>query len=444
MPKIKDGSLNSISLQTALTIETVYKGAAQVHFLKPLSNNKGFILTATDQSGLHRTITTLENPNPIQDVNAGNRWAEATVSNLLESMYGIKTPYQEHKRREFIAKIKQIPIIEYASILGFTVVKRGSYYSTKEHDSMSIDANSNFYWQNSKLDSDGKTRRGSIIDFAINHDPELQNLSREAAKSKAISKLSKLINSDFSFTLNAHSSRKSTEPVQLIVPPVGDPKMQCVKAYLNKSRKIDKDIIQYFIDKKYLYEDDHRNCVFIGYDETGKVNFVNKRGTNTFKRFVQDVPGCDYEKGLYINNNSDKMIVVESSVEALSVMTILKLKGRNFLDFNYLILSGTEKYQATKRQLEIHPNITHAILALNNDDAGWTANRQIKDSLAEMIWPGQITDYVPKELDDWNDVLRKPFNQVVQLDNSDNPSPEGPKENHQTDRYIEREREWGR
>ena len=44
---------------------------------------------------------------------------------------------------------EQIRIIDYAPRLGFTVKRKGKYYSLKEHDSVIIDPEKNCFWRNS-------------------------------------------------------------------------------------------------------------------------------------------------------------------------------------------------------------------------------------------------------------------------------------------------------
>ena len=63
---------------------------------------------------------------------------------------------------------ENISIVDYASSIGFTSVRKGKYYSLKEHDSIIIDTHKNVYWQNS-ISGYGKCigEMGSIIDFAM-------------------------------------------------------------------------------------------------------------------------------------------------------------------------------------------------------------------------------------------------------------------------------------
>ncbi|MCO5386998.1 MAG: DUF3991 domain-containing protein [Desulfosporosinus sp.] len=54
-----------------------------------------------------------------------------------------------------------------------------------------------------------------------------------------------------------------------------------VFAYLINTRKIDKDIVVSMVKEKKLYENTHRSCVFVGYDQVGTARYASVRSTNT-------------------------------------------------------------------------------------------------------------------------------------------------------------------
>ena len=69
-------------------------------------------------------------------------------------------PYQSQREREWMKR--DIPITEYAASLGFTLVQKGRFISTKEHDSIMIDPVTNTYRQFSV-----SPYKKSIIDFSM-------------------------------------------------------------------------------------------------------------------------------------------------------------------------------------------------------------------------------------------------------------------------------------
>ena len=75
--------------------------------------------------------------------------------------------YTKEQKQEFedlLLRIKSdVSIIEYAQILGFTPVRVGKKYTLKEHNSVIIDPEENFFWRNAYKGDPHWC--GSIIDF---------------------------------------------------------------------------------------------------------------------------------------------------------------------------------------------------------------------------------------------------------------------------------------
>ena len=67
----------------------------------------------------------------------------------------------------FLDTIKAIPVTDLAERLGYTLVKRGRYYSLREHDSVMIDVQKNCFWRNSRFAKGFKGGAGSTIDFIM-------------------------------------------------------------------------------------------------------------------------------------------------------------------------------------------------------------------------------------------------------------------------------------
>lgn len=285
-------------------------------------------------------------------------------------------------------------IVEIARQMGLTPIRLGAWYSLKEHDSVRIDPNKNLFIRNSTGQS------GSVIDFVMT----FTNCDFKKA-------LEIILDNDDNYgsfgTIDANKSREEVKNISGdILLPAKDTTMKNVFAYLIKQRCIDKDIVQSMVSKKMLYQDEHKNCVFVSRDTNGKVRFANKRGTNTYKRFVQDLRGNDYDFSFFIDNgNKGKALVVtESVIDALSVMSLYKRKNKDFEEYDYLALSGVSKYE---RPIKYHIEKNHygkIILCLDNDNAGLTAAEEIKsifqnDTLAISIFP-------PKLGKDYNELLQ--------------------------------------
>lgn len=156
-----------------------------------------------------------------------------------------------------------------------------------------------------------------------------------------------------------------------------------VLAYL-QGRGIDGEILSRCIRDGSLYESfPHHNCVFVGREQTGKARFASLRGTrNSFKL---DVPGSDKRFAFCLPSNSpgcQTVAVFESPIDALSGATLKKLEGGNWRDTHYLSLSGTSPL-ALIEFLRTHPNVGHAALCLDNDEAGKKGAARLEETIRQ-------------------------------------------------------------
>jgi len=272
--------------------------------------------------------------------------------------------YYNYMNKLTIDTIKSdVSILSMAQELGFTVKRVGKYYTLKEHDSIRIDPAKNHFYRNSLGGETGRASyNGSVIDFVMH----FTNQTQASVINELKERVSGNIREIPAAPKTQEEEKKKPEEIEL---PKSSYNMRRVYAYLIKSRGLDPDIVQEFVDKRMLYQDIMGNCVFVSRDDNNKPVYVCKRGTNTEKRFVGDVENSDYEKGFYINNNADKMIVTESVIDAMSVMQVLKAKGLDYHDYNYLPMAGATKYLCVVNQLEAHP-VTDVYIALDNDKAG--------------------------------------------------------------------------
>lgn len=297
--------------------------------------------------------------------------------------------YSKEENDRITAEIKSsIPIQDYAQQIGFTVQKVGSYYTLKEHDSVRIDPRKNRFVQNST------GINGSIIDFVMH----FENLD----KATAIDKLAKYVNISTlpPAQVKPIKSTQATEKQPLVLPEKSST-MKNVFAYLINTRKIDSTIVSQWVKNGNLYQDTHNNCVFVTYDNNGKPNFASQRGTNTNKPFRADVIGSNYDTCHFINNNAPNLIIGEAVIDIMSVQTILKSKGRDLNNYNYLSTNGTTKTHAVINALQ-SSNTDKVILATDNDKAGREARSALRALVSEFDSNIQIVDFVPQNEKDWN------------------------------------------
>lgn len=299
------------------------------------------------------------------------------------------------KRAEWQAIREGISILDLAQEYGKTPVRVGYYYSLKEHDSVRIDPRKNIFIRNSRPDA-----RGSCIDFALEFG-NYENIHEVLA--------------DFSNRIEGYVDNPALEKQvpkkedvpkkrksgEIVLPP-HDGNVKNVFAYLTSSRKIDKSIVSEFIADKRLYQDTHKNCVFVGRNDAGKVVYAGLRGTNTYKRFMGDVTGSDYSHCFYVNNNAASMVVTEAVIDTMSHMTFDRHLGFKDKKINYLALSSANKYEAIATHLKEHPEINRIYLAFDDDVAGHKFCEKSKELIKQIGWDGEVIEDYPQLGHDWN------------------------------------------
>lgn len=182
--------------------------------------------------------------------------------------------------------------------------------------------------------------------------------------------------------------------------------------YLIKERCIDKDIVNFYYLKGYIYEceRDH-SVVFVGYDEKGKERFASKRATND--NWKKDVYGSDKHYSFrLVNKTNDVLHVFESPIDLMSFQTLEKQKGKSWNHENYLSLGGASNARkdiedsilpiALEHFLMNNKQIKEIILHLDNDKAGYETSEKIKHHLSGRY---EIFDRSPKRFKDINEVL---------------------------------------
>lgn len=334
---------------------------------------------------------------------------EHTLQKLSQPQRG-ERPEQTNQER--YAQIKaQIRIVDYAQQHGYHVVAKGNYYTLKEHDSVIIDPEKNCFWRNSGR---GTNPRGSVIDFAMNfvHSGDLE---------ASLDELSQQIEG-MSYPVGQIREHPATvKPVGQVSLkdnlPERNRDMRRAYAYLTKTRWIDPDVVQEFVDRKMLYQDVRGNCVFLAYGADGEPNFATFRGTLSERKFLGDIKGSDYTHDFYVNNGAEKLIVTESVIDAMSVMSILKGQNHDFQGYDYLVQAGTKKYDAVLTQLQEHPEVNEVLLAMDHDIAGVKGMQKVQELIGEFPEERKVSIHVPDpQYKDWNEVLSTAMRKMQPLE----------------------------
>lgn len=192
---------------------------------------------------------------------------------------------------------------------------------------------------------------------------------------------------------------RNPEPKLPFTPPKLSKNMHRTFAYLIKTRKIDADIVQHFVnEKKILETEGYHNVAFCGYDEKGEMKQMHLRSTLPGNRFFLDIDGSDKQYFFrHIGTNSD-VYVFEAPIDMLSYITMNK---ENWQESSYVCLGGVA-IDALKNVLSTNEQISKVYMCVDRDDAGDKTVKRIGDELNEM---GYECERILPENKDWNEDL---------------------------------------
>ena len=192
---------------------------------------------------------------------------------------------------------------------------------------------------------------------------------------------------------------RTPEPKLPFTPPKLSKNMHRTFAYLIKTRKIDADIVQHFVNEKKIFEtEEYHNAAFCGYDEKGEMKQMHLRSTLPGNRFFMDIDGSDKQYYFrHIGTNND-VYVFEAPIDMLSYITMNK---ENWQESSYVCLGGVA-IDALKNVLSTNEQISKVYMCVDRDDAGDKTVKRIGDELNEM---GYEWERIFPENKDWNEDL---------------------------------------
>lgn len=356
-------------------------------------------------------------------------------------------------RKELAKKIEsQISITDVVRDAGYNLKKNGTTsYTTEEHNSLVLDLKTNrFYWNSrpprpedveraqKQIEKTGKGHiphclSGGVITFYM--------VARDVAYREAVQQLAKQINLsveipekvkrsvDTNHTKMTPIERHKYLQSQLLENKYQNQNMKNVKAYLIKTRKIDPEIVDLFIQRNMLFQTQDKQgrtqAAFIGKDENGYLSYVNFRSTSSVSKFKGDYSGCNYDRGCFFEpefdiplgwkddpqkepiNKEKRLLVFESSIEMMSYMSLLKLNGNNYKNFAYLSCGSISKSNCVLETCKAY-GYDKVIVMFNNDrekknNPGLTKANFVADQLRKEGIDAH--PLVPSRCNDWNDTL---------------------------------------
>ena len=296
--------------------------------------------------------------------------------------------------KEQIEYAKQLDLLTYMRLYEpHDLVRKGNDYCTKEHDSLTISENGLWHWFSRGVG--GKTA--------------LQYLIKVKRMDFVDAVLHLCCNTPIQQSQSPLTNEVDNKKHEFILPEAYKNNDRVIE-YL-RLRKISDFIIDYCIENRLLYESaDYHNAVFVGYDSKGVARYAASRGTwkHMANSFKGEVAGSDkrYSFSVQAIEKSDKLIVTESAIDALSVATLRNKIG----DVHYLSVGGAysskthinkiDLPKALKQYLKDHNEIEVVELALDNDEIGIGASILIMNKLKGLGYC--VSSNPPGIGKDWN------------------------------------------
>lgn len=177
--------------------------------------------------------------------------------------------------------------------------------------------------------------------------------------------------------------------------------MRRVYAYLLKGRFINHDVINFFVKKKLIYEDDkYHNAIFVGVDEQGVPRHAHKRGTYSESGYKGNVDGSNPDYSFHYIGKGNKLYIFEAPIDMLSYISLNK---ENWQENSYVALCSVAP-QATLCILKNNPQINTVYTCLDHDRAGIEGNYRIAEAV-KAIGEYRIKRDSPI-YKDWNESLK--------------------------------------
>ncbi len=286
-------------------------------------------------------------------------------------------------------------IKQYLESIGEKVLHSGTEYMWAKHDSVKF--RGHVWYQHST------GAKGTAVDFLM----EFFGYSfQDAVITLLDGKYIATRNTRPEDMIEKQPDEKHHKKHKVILPPKNTDNKR-LYAYLCTARCIDPTVVNYFINKKLIYEDkDNHNIVTLGKDKNGIIRYAGLKGTLTDKPFRCEVSGSNKNYCFRHIGTSDTLYVYEAFIDLFSYITLFHL-DYHWQNFNYIALGGLH-FEVLKKFLADYPHIKTIVVCTDNDltssdniNHGQEFAVKIKTQLSKNH---KVMIHTPASKD-WNDVL---------------------------------------
>ncbi len=279
--------------------------------------------------------------------------------------------------RSSIEAANCVDIISVLQMSGENVKRVGQYYETETHDSLRI--KENWYFWNSK------GTYGHTIDFV----KEYYNLNFVDATEYILN------NNNFNFS----RPKTQTKQASFLIADLNEVKdINLAIAYLCKRRHINYNIIEEFVKKNVISQDNKGNVIFKILDENNRIIGAEKRGTYSGSHFKQVTKGSKRGYGVNISvGKPEKAFFFEGSIDLISFYELYKSELANSI---LVSMSGLKDTVITSTLARSNIDYKNTYLCVDNDQAGTKFVEKLKLQHPEVKHFKHFED-----VKDWNEYL---------------------------------------
>lgn len=269
--------------------------------------------------------------------------------------------------------------------------KSNKHLSLQEMDSIVIYQDNSFYRFSRAIG-------GSVIDFVM--------MIEECDAKQALGIVKKFFLEN-NIELN-QVKQKNNEKIEMKLP-IADKDNKHVIRYLVEDRKIDASIVKEWIKSGRLYQDVQKNCVFVGYNGE-EPRYATKR--STYAAFKGDVENSVKVEGIFIDNQSKKLLVAESAIDAMSLQTMMSTVN----EYDIICLGGVGAAKDTVKNYLEKKSYNTILVGLDQDEKGIEATEKIKEFVNEYYPLIEFKNLiVGEDCKDFNELLVKKIEKQLEL-----------------------------
>lgn len=270
----------------------------------------------------------------------------------------------KHFTEDEINQANSVNLLAYAEQMGLVLKKAGNSYKVKDYGGLYIDATG------AKWNWFSKDAGGGPIQFVM-----------EMEDKTWVEAVYALLGTEKSVFIPRPKVTEVNKG-EFVLPDKNNTYKHVI-AYLIQTRGIDKDIVYDFISQNKLYENSHRSCVFLGYDQKNGAKYASVRSTNIKgESYRGDVKNSDKAFPFSYEGSSSTVCIFESPIDVMSYMTLLKHHGIESFEHHMISLGGVANL-ALDYYLKTHPEINQIMLCLDNDEAGHFSCHQFNEKYQE-------------------------------------------------------------